>query len=554
MPPSPRPPLWDPRFEHEACGLGALARLDGRPSSELVGQALDALEGLEHRGASGADEHTGDGAGIMVQQPDRLLRRAALADFGHDLPEPGGYATGLVFLPRDPGLRMRCEELCVRTCAEEGHRALGWREVPVEPEAIGEVARRSEPVIRQLVVERRGGDEDAFERKLYVIRRRIERRAAAAGVPEAEFTVVSLSARRLVYKGLLRASQLRAYFPDLRDPAFESALAVVHSRFSTNTLGTWDLAHPFNLLAHNGEINTVRGNAAWLAAREPQLASELLGDDLQKLFPIAEDRWSDSAKLDAALELLVLAGRPLEHALTMLLPPAWTHPATDLDADARAFCEYHATLMEPWDGPAAVIACDGRRLVAGLDRSGLRPCRWVRTDDGVVAIASEIGVLADTAGSLVECERLEPGRLLCVDTVSGRVVGDRELRRSLARRRPYGDWLQRHQVHLDDLPARPPEPVDTAEREQLARAFGYTREQLELMVLPLAETAAEPIGSMGDDTPPAVMTERPRLFFDHFRQLFAQVTNPPIDPIREGLTMSLHTAIGPIGNLLDERP
>src|SRR4249919_28373 len=299
-------PLYDPRYEHEACGLAAIARLDGRACHEVVGHALTALANLGHRGATGADPDTGDGAGIMTQLPHRFLRAAAQRELGHDLPEPGGYAVGIVFLPRDPVLRQRCEELCVRICAEEGHRALGWRDPPVRSERLGPVARACEPVVRQLFVERRSGDEAAFERKLYVIRRRVERGAAAAGVPEAEFTIVSLSTRRLVYKGLLRAPQLAGYYDDLRDPRFESALALVHSRFSTNTFGTWDLAHPFNFLAHNGEINTVRGNANWLAAREPQLRSRLLGDDLQKLYPIVDERWSDSAKLDAAIELLVM--------------------------------------------------------------------------------------------------------------------------------------------------------------------------------------------------------------------------------------------------------
>ena len=372
-PASPMPPLWDARFEHASCGLGALARLDGSPSHELLERAKAALRGLEHRGATGADPETGDGAGIMVQLPDRFLRLLFELHYGHGLPEPGGYATGLVFLPRDPALRLRCEELCVRVCAEEGHRALGFIDVDVDSAAIGPLARSTEPFVRQLFVERRSGSEADFERKLYVIRRRIERLSAGAGVPEAHFSIASLSARRLVYKGLLKASQLDRYYRDLADPRFETALAVVHSRFSTNTLGTWDLAHPFNFLAHNGEINTVRGNASWLAARQPQLRSEALGADLQKLYPIAEERWSDSAKLDAALELLVMSGRSLEHALTMLVPPAFTDPGTDLAEDVRAMFEYHASVMEPWDGPAALVATDGLKVVAALDPTACGP-------------------------------------------------------------------------------------------------------------------------------------------------------------------------------------
>ncbi|MGN6380262.1 MAG: glutamate synthase large subunit [Gaiellales bacterium] len=546
--------LYDPRFEHDACGLGALVRLDGRAAHELVEQALEALSNLEHRGATGADAGTGDGAGILTQLPDRFLRRVFRQHMGHDLPPPGAYAAGLVFLPADSALRLRCEELCVRICAEEGHRALGWRDVPVRPDRIGDLARASQPVVRQLFVERRSGGSPEFERKLYVIRRRVERAAAAAGVPEAQFTIVSLSSLRLVYKGLLTASQLAAFYPDLTDPGFESALALVHSRFSTNTLGTWDLAHPFNLLAHNGEINTVRGNANWLAAREPQLRSELYGGDLQKLFPIAEDRWSDSAKLDAALELLVLGGRSVAHALAMLIPPAWTDPGRPMDDELRAFCEYHACLSEPWDGPAAVVASDGIEVVAAQDRNGLRPARYLRTRDGLVVLASEAGVLDLDLADVVESGRIEPGSLLQLDTTAGRMVYDGEVRGALARRRPYRAWLDRHQVSLADLPAAAVEPVDAVRRARLLRAFGYTAEELELVVSRLAEDGAEPVGSMGDDIPPAVLSTRRRLLPAYFKQQFAQVTNPPIDPQREALVMSLHTSVGAIGNMLEERP
>jgi glutamate synthase (ferredoxin) len=546
--------LYDPRFEHEACGMGALVRLDGAAGHELVEQALEALRNLEHRGATGSDAGTGDGAGIMTQLPDRFLREAFRRELGHDLPRPSAYAAGLVFLPGDPALRLRCEELCVRICAEEGHRALGWRDVPVRPDRIGELARRSQPFVRQLFVERRSGSQPEFERKLYVIRRRVERAAAAAGVPEAQFSIVSLSSQRLVYKGLLTASQLPRFYPDLADPAFETALALVHSRFSTNTMGTWDLAHPFNLLAHNGEINTVRGNANWLAAREPQLRSELYGGDLQKLFPIAEERWSDSAKLDAAVELLVLGGRSLSHALAMLIPPAWTDPGYEMDDDLRAFCEYHACLAEPWDGPAALVATDGVQVVAALDRNGLRPARYQRTRDGLVVLASEVGVLELDDGDVVESGRLEPGSLLLLDTASGRMVRDREVRGTLARRRRYRSWLDQNQVSLDDLPEATAAPLEAVRRDRLLRAFGYTAEELELVVGRLAEDGSEPVGSMGDDIPPAVLSDRPRLLSAYFKQQFAQVTNPPIDPQREALVMSFQTSVGAIGNLLEERP
>ncbi len=554
MAPPPLSGLYDPRFEHDACGLAALVRLDGRPGHELVEQALRALENLDHRGATGSDPDTGDGAGIMTQLPHRFLAAAFREALGHDLPPPGAYATGLVFLPRDPGLRMRCEELLVRICAEEGQRALGWRDPPVHPLSIGRLARDSEPVVRQLFVERRTGDQAAFERKLYVIRRRVERAAAAAGVPEAQFTIVSLSSQRLVYKGLLRGPQLAAYFEDLCDPRFESALALVHSRFSTNTFGTWDLAHPFNFLAHNGEINTVRGNANWLAAREPQLRSQLLGDDLQKLYPIVDERWSDSAKLDAAVELLVLGGRSLAHALTMLVPPAWTDPGAVADDAVRAFYEYSSCVAEPWDGPAAIVASDGVRVVAMLDRNGLRPARFVRSRDGLAVISSEAGVVDIDAADVVEHGRVGPGQLLVLDTALARVVGDAELKRDLGARRPYAAWLAEHRLALDhgggDDPGPATEPPPTA----LLTAFGYTEEELDLIVRPLARDGSEPVGSMGDDAALAVLSERPRLLPSFFRQQFAQVTNPAIDPQREALVMSLRTSIGAIGNLLDERP
>jgi glutamate synthase (NADPH) large chain len=386
-----------------------------------------------------------------------------------------------------------------------------------------------------------------------VIRRRVERAAAAAHVPEAEFSIVSLSSQRIVYKGLLRAPQLAPYYDDLRDPRYESALALVHSRFSTNTFGTWDLAQPFNFLAHNGEINTIRGNVNWLAAREPQLRSRLLGDDLQKLYPIVDERWSDSAKLDAVVELLVLAGRPLAHALTMLIPPAWTDPGAELDDAVGAFYDYHSCLAEPWDGPAAVIASDGVRVVGLLDRNGLRPARFVRSRDGLVVISSEVGVVDIDPADVVEHGRIGPGSTLVLDTASGAFVRDGELKSDLARRRPYRWWLDEHRVTLGALPEPAGGPSSDVALAPLLTAFGYTEEELELIVRPLSHDAAEPVGSMGDDAALAVLSDRPRLLPSFFRQQFAQVTNPPIDPQREALVMSLRTSIGAIGNMLEER-
>ncbi len=546
--------LYDPRFEHDACGLGALVQLDGVASHGLVASAIEVLANMDHRGASGADPETGDGAGILTQIPDAFLRAAVRRELGVDLPAPGDYAVGMAFLPRDPAMRLRCEELFVRICVEEGHRALGWRDVPVAPAAIGALARDSEPVVRQLLVERRGGDGETFGRKLYVIRRRVEKEAAASGVAMSAFSVVSLSHRTVVYKGLLRATQLSAYYSDLRDPAFASAIALVHSRFSTNTLGTWDLAHPFNYLCHNGEINTVRGNHAWLTAREPQLRSERFGGDLQKLFPIADERWSDSAVLDAVVELLVHGGRSLPHALAMLVPPAWTDPSLDLPDAVRAFHEYHASLTEPWDGPAALLATDGVRVCAMLDRNGLRPGRFVRTRGGLVVVASEAGVLDLPAAEIVEAGRLEPGRMLVLDTESARVIRDDEVKRVLARRQPYRQWLDAEKLFLDDQRPRTVEPIAPDELVRLQRAFSYTREDLRMVIAPMARDGVEATGSMGDDAPLAALSERPKLLSAYFKQHFAQVTNPPIDPQREALVMSLRTTVGAIGNLLDETP
>ncbi len=543
--------LYDAQFEHDACGLGTVVHLGGVASHSVVIQALEVLKRLNHRGATGSDPETGDGAGILIQMPHRFLARVAASD-GIDLPAAGDYGVGMVFLPQHATQRLRCEEIAVRTVAEEGHRAVGWRDVPVNNAAIGPVARASEPRTRQLIVERRHGSLDAFERKLYVIRRRIEKAVRAANIND--FAIISLSTKTIVYKGLLLATQLGAYYPDLADPDIESALAIVHSRFSTNTLGTWDLAHPFNLIAHNGEINTIRGNCNWLAAREPQMHSKLFGGDLQKLYPITEEGWSDSAKLDAALELLLQAGRPLEHALAMLIPPAWSDPTLEMDDDVRAFYEYHTTLIEPWDGPAAVIATDGEKVIATLDRNGLRPGRWLRTKDGICVLASEIGVLDIPEADIVETGRLEPGRMLMFDTAAGRVVLDHEIKRVLSRQRPYRQWLNQYKLYLDDLRPQQGMTIDEGALPQLQRIFGYTREDLSLLLTPMALTGAEAIGSMGDDTPLAALSSRNRLLPSYFKQQFAQVTNPPVDSERERLVMSLRVGVGAIGNLLEESP
>ena len=547
-------PLYDPRFEHDACGLGLIARADGARSRELVERALAMLAAMEHRGARGADPDTGDGAGLMLQVPDRLLRRFCRAELELELPPPGRYAVAMCFLPTDPALRLRCEELCVRIAVEEGQQPLGWRDVPRDSSAIGRLARESEPVVRQLLVAQGPtGDERAFRRKLTVIRRRVELAAAARRVPEATFHIASFSSSTLTYKGLLTARQLPAYYADLREPEIETAMALVHSRFSTNTLGSWDLAHPFHYLAHNGEINTVRGNRQWMHAREPQLRSAQLGDDLPKLFPLIDERWSDSAALDAAFELLVLAGRAPAHALAMLIPAAWSQ-ATPMADDVRAFYEFHAGMLEPWDGPAAVAFCDGRQAGATLDRNGLRPCRYQVTRDGLLVLASEAGVLELDPAEVVVNDRLRPGQMLIVDTDAGRIRGDDEIKSALARRRPYRALLDEQKIYLEDIPSPPVEPPARDALERDLRLFGYTDEELRDIIAPMARDGQEPIASMGVDTPLAALSRRPRLLRGFFKQLFAQVTNPAIDPQRETLVMSLRTAVGAQGNLLDESP
>ena len=547
-------PLYDPRFEHDACGLGLIARADGQRSRELVERALAMLAAMEHRGARGADPNTGDGAGLMLQVPDRLLRRFCRAELELELPPPGHYAVAMCFLPTDPALRLRCEELCVRIAVEEGQQPLGWRDVPRDSSAIGRLAQASEPVVRQLLVAQGPtGDERAFRRKLTVIRRRVELATAARRVPEATFHIASFSSSTLTYKGLLTARQLPAYYADLREPEIETAMALVHSRFSTNTLGSWDLAHPFHYLAHNGEINTVRGNRQWMHAREPQLRSAQLGDDLPKLFPLIDDRWSDSAALDAAFELLVLAGRAPAHALAMLIPAAWSQ-ATPMADDLRAFYEFHAGMLEPWDGPAAIAFCDGRQAGATLDRNGLRPCRYQVTRDGLLVLASEAGVLELDPAEVVVNDRLKPGQMLIVDTDAGRIRGDDEIKRALARRRPYRALLDEQKIYLEDIPSPPVEPPPPDALERDLRLFGYTAEEVRDIIAPMARDGQEPIASMGVDTPLAALSQRPRLLRGFFKQLFAQVTNPAIDPQRETLVMSLRTAVGAQGNLLDESP
>jgi glutamate synthase domain-containing protein 2/glutamate synthase domain-containing protein 1/glutamate synthase domain-containing protein 3 len=534
--------LYDPAYEHDACGVAFVARLDGTRSHETIRRALTALSNLEHRGASGADADSGDGAGILIQLPDALFRAAV-----EDLPPPGRYGVGAFFLPNDDARRAELEALVERTIAAEGQLYLGWRDVPVDLSRAGAVAAGVAPRIRQAVIGAADGlDQDAFERKLYVIRRVAE---LAAG---PDLVVPSLSSRTLVYKGMLTAPQLEQFYLDLADERLESALALVHSRYSTNTFPSWELAHPYRVIAHNGEINTLRGNTNWMRARESQLASELFGDDLQKVLPVIRPGGSDTATFDNVLELLVLAGRSLPHALMMMIPEAY-EGREDMTPELRGFYAFHQCLMEAWDGPAAIAFTDGRVIGATLDRNGLRPGRWHETRDGWVVLASETGVLDDGA-AIVRKGRLQPGRLFLVDLEQGRIVPDAEVKREVATRRPYAEWVEREQLRLADLPPAPaPEPpAESLRSRQLM--FGYAQEDMKAILAPLARNAEEPVGSMGSDTPLAVLTGRKPLLYSYFKQLFAQVTNPPIDSIREAVVMSVRASVGSERNLLDETP
>jgi len=550
----PKQGLYDPQFEKDACGIGFVASIKGDKSHSIVEQGLQVLVNLSHRGAQGCDPCTGDGAGILLQVPHEFLSRAA-ADAGVKLPGTGEYGVGMVFLPPNAAARKQCESLVEKIVGQEGARFLGWRDVPVKSDAIGEQARRTEPAIRQLFIARDVLDAAAFERKLYIIRKRAERAVRESAIEGREYWYIpSLSANTIVYKGLLLPEQMAAYYQDLADSSLKSALALVHSRFSTNTFPTWPLAHPYRYICHNGEINTLKGNVNWMKARQGRLQSDLFNKDAEKLFPIVYEQQSDSACLDNALEFLVLGGRSLPHAMMMLIPEPWVaNPQMDLDR--RGFYQYHAAVMEPWDGPAAVCFTDGKLIGATLDRNGLRPCRYQVTTDGLVVLASEAGVLPVDPRNIRLKGRLQPGRMFLVDTAQGRIVDDEEIKADIVGRKPYRSWVGQYGISLDELPAplNVPQP-DHPTTRQRQQAFGYTVEELKMVITPMVVTGEEPVSSMGTDTPLAVLSERPQLLFKYFKQLFAQVTNPPIDPIREQLVMSLVTNIGPKPNLMDERP
>ncbi len=539
--------LYDPANEHDSCGIALVAKLWGEASHAVVEKALDALENLEHRGAEGADPNTGDGAGILLQIPDGFLR-AALT--GVELPKPGRYGVGVCYLPQDAERRVVLEQLIDETIAGEGQRPIFWRDVPVDDRHVGQTARLSAPVIRQVLIEASDelqADQEAFERKLYVIRRLIERRLGR------ELSLPSFSSKTMVYKGMLTAPQLPRYFTDLRDPRVATRLALVHSRFSTNTFPSWQLAHPYRMIAHNGEVNTLRGNINWMRARESQLASELFGDDLEKVVPVVQEGGSDSAVFDNVLELLVLSGRSIPHAVMMMIPEAY-RTRKDLDPDVKGFYDFHSCLIEPWDGPAAVVFTDGRWAGAVLDRNGLRPGRWVQDTDGYVVLASEAGVMTVAPEHVQRKGRLAPGKIFLLDLEEGRIVEDDEAKRRVARRKPYGEWYERSVVHIDDLPEREPRVprIESLRSKQLA--FGYSQEDLRLIIAPMAAKGEESVASMGNDAALAVMSDRQPPLFAYFKQLFAQVTNPPIDPIRENVVMSLQAGVGAEVNLLTENP
>ncbi|WP_274029529.1 glutamate synthase large subunit [Streptomyces sp. MMBL 11-1] len=529
--------MYDPRNEHDACGVGFVATLTGVASHELVEQALTVLRNLEHRGATGSEPDSGDGAGILCQVPDAFLR----AETPFELPEAGSYAVGIAFLPA--GDSTEAVRTIEQIAAQEGLKVLGWRDVPVAPALLGNGARATMPTFRQVFVADGESTGIVLDRKAFVLRKRAER--------EAGVYFPSLSARTIVYKGMLTTGQLEPFFPDLSDRRFASAVALVHSRFSTNTFPSWPLAHPYRFVAHNGEINTVKGNRNWMKARESQLASELFGQaQLDRIFPVCTPDASDSASFDEVLELLHLGGRSLPHSVLMMVPEAWENHDS-MDPARRAFYQYHATMMEPWDGPACVTFTDGVQVGAVLDRNGLRPGRYWVTDDGLVVLSSEVGVLDIDPAKVVRKGRLQPGRMFLVDTAEHRIIEDDEIKASLAAEQPYQEWLETGEIELSDLPEREHIVHTHASVTRRQQTFGYTEEELRVILAPMARTAGEPLGSMGTDSPIAALSERPRLLFDYFTQLFAQVTNPPLDAIREELVTSLRSSLGPQGNILE---
>ncbi|MCF7908220.1 MAG: glutamate synthase large subunit [Candidatus Omnitrophica bacterium] len=547
--------LYDSQFEHDSCGVGFVCNINGKKSYALIDKGIEVLERLSHRGAVGSDPNTGDGAGMLIQIPHKFLFEKCKAS-GINLPKANFYGTGLVFLPTDKNERDICRGIFEKKIKQEGQEFLGWRDVPVEVSVIGKGARRSMPFISQAFIGRSGelDDQLGFERKLYVIRKQIENAISVAGLKQKSFFyITNLSSRTLSYKGLLMPSQLRDFFVDLKDSSLESSLCLVHSRYSTNTFPTWDLAQPFRFLAHNGEINTLRGNINWVSARERLLVSQSFGSDIDKLKPVIVKGGSDSAALDNILELLVLSGRSIEHAMMMLIPAAWEDDKS-MSSELKHFYKYHACFMEPWDGPAAVAFTDGKNIAAALDRNGLRPARYIITKNGFVVMASEVGVLDIDPAEIKLSGRLEPGKIFFIDTESGSIVDDSEIKRRVASRFPYKQWNDAGMVNFDELAIGDCNREEYEEIIYSLKAFGYSREDLRLIIKPMAESGKEPVSSMGNDTPHAFLSAKPQLLYSYFKQLFAQVTNPAIDSIREKLVMSLESYVGPEKNILEETP
>ncbi len=552
--------LYDPALEHDSCGVGFIVHIKGQKSHQIVEDAMTMLENMNHRGACGCEANTGDGAGILVQTPDKFLRRE-MAKAGIKLPPAGQYGVAGVFLPREEAERTECMKGFEEVVRAEGQTVLGWRDVPVDTKGadIGPSAVAVEPVIKHLFIGRNPNitDDLAFERKLFVIRHvasnKLRYTLKNHGARNTLFFITSISARTLIYKGMLSSPQLHKYFLDLSDPEFDSALAQVHSRFSTNTFPAWFRAHPNRYMSHNGEINTLRGNVNWMHARQAQLSGALFGDDLKKILPIIQEDGSDSGMFDNCLEFLVLSGRALPHAVMMMIPEPWENHES-MSPEKKAFYEYHACLMEPWDGPASISFTDGICVGASLDRNGLRPSRYYVTKDDRVIMASEVGVVKVDPANVLFKGRLQPGRMFFVDTKQGRIVDDAEIKDGFAKALPYGEWLAKYRVKIEDLPEGEFHGVDHATVFLRQKAFGYTYEDLRFILTPMGRDGNQPLGSMGTDTPLAVLSNQSKLLYNYFKQLFAQVTNPPIDSIREAVITASETFLGTQLNLIEPKP
>ncbi|MCZ6632967.1 MAG: glutamate synthase subunit alpha, partial [bacterium] len=553
----PKKGLYNPAYEREACGIGFVVHIHGEQSNKIVRLSLDALVCLDHRGARGCEDNTGDGAGMLIQVPHKFLSHAC-DGLGISLPEPGHYGVGMVFFTdtEDRDLRHQCQQRFEAIVQEEGQTVLGWRKVPTDNFYLGPTSRGSEPVIWQIFIGRSPDlqDQMAFERKLYIIRKRISNAIRYNGI-DPNFYIPSLSSRTIVYKGMLTPMQVKEFYPDLDDPLMETAIALFHSRFSTNTFPSWERSHPYRYMIHNGEINTVRGNQNWMKTRQAMLASELFGDDLPKIFPILDEDGSDSAVFDNCLEFLSLSGRSLPHAAMMMIPEPWENHES-MDPDRRAFYEYHSCLMEPWDGPASIAFTDGSLVAASLDRNGFRPSRYYITKDDIMVLASETGVIDIPPERVAFKGRLQPGRILLIDTEEGRIISNDEAKARIVAEHPYKEWLDTYMVSLEDLPAvelkEPPKDHEAILQRQ--QAFGVTFEDLRIFIGPMSKIGRDPVGSMGNDAPLAVLSDKPQLLYNYFKQLFAQVTNPPLDPLKEEVITSSETTIGPERNLLHPEP